>query len=53
MIIIDTDTLTNAELEEVGLPQPCDCRNMVEGAFSRECPDCGYYEELPEVRTHA
>ena len=46
-----TDEMSNAELEEMGLPTPCDCRNMVEGSYWRECPDCGFYEELPEVAT--
>lgn len=44
---------TNAELEEMGIsPVPCECWNMGEGPFWRECPDCGYYEEFPEGRTY-
>lgn len=49
--MIDIDEFTNSELEEMGIPTPCDCRNMQEGSYWRECPDCGFYEELPEART--
>lgn len=47
------ESYTNAELGEMGHPAPCDCRAMDVGPYSRECPDCGYYEELPEARTGA
>lgn len=37
---------SNSELEEMGLPVPCACPNMMEGWDWRECPDCGSYEEF-------
>lgn len=49
--MIDIDEFTNAELEEMGIPTPCDCWTLQEGPYWRECPECGFYEELPEART--
>lgn len=51
--MINIEEYTNAELEEMGIPLPCACWNIVEGSYWRECPDCGYYEELSEARTGA
>lgn len=47
---INIDEYTNAELEEMGIPLPCACWNAVKKSYWVECPDCGYYEELPEAR---
>lgn len=38
--------MTNSELEEMGLPTPCDCRNMDEGPNWWQCRDCGAYGEV-------
>lgn len=47
--MIDIAEFTNAELEEMGFPVPCDCRNLKSGPSWWECPDCGYYDETEDV----
>ncbi len=47
-----TETHTNQELREMGILDPCPHDRMISESYFRECPDCEFYEELPEIRTY-